>query len=71
MAISRPDGLPLHGENFDYALSDTPTFAGDTERVHVAFAAFDHADRDIALDPISTNRHLHADIPVGHQSWGL
>ena len=64
MAMSRPDGLPLHGEYFDYALSDTPTFAGDTERVHVAFAAFDHADRDIALDPISTNRRLHIDISV-------
>ena len=144
MTMSRPDGLPLHGENFDYALSDTPTFAGDTERVHVAFgdtervhvafgdtervhvafgdtervhvafgdtervhvafgdtervhvafrdtervhvafgdtervhvafrdtervhvafATFDNADRDIALDPLSTNRRLHTYIPV-------
>ena len=74
MAMSRPDGLPLHWENFDYALSDTPTFAGDTERVHVAFgdtervhvafATFNHADRDIALHPLSTNRRLYTDIPV-------
>ena len=64
MAMSRPDDLPLHGENFDYTLSDTPTFAGDTERVHVAFASFQHANRDIALDPISTNRRLQTDIPV-------
>ena len=64
MAMSRPDGLPLNGENFDYTLSDTPTFAGDTERVHVAFAAFSHVDRDIALDSLSTNRRLQTDIPV-------
>ena len=64
MAMSRPDGLPLHGEHFDYNLNDTPTFAGDTERLHVAFASFQHADRDIALDPLSTNRRLQTDIPV-------
>ena len=40
------------------------TFAGDTYRVHVAFAAFDHADRDIVIDPISTNWRLLTDIPV-------
>ena len=53
--MSRPDGLPLHGDNFDYALSDTPTFTGDTGRVHVAFefAVFDHANQDVAFDPIS------------------
>ena len=64
MAMSRPDGLPLHGENFDYNLNDTPTFARDTERLHLAFASFQHADRDIALDPLSTNRRLQMDIPV-------
>ena len=55
MAMSRLDGLPLHGENVDYNLNDTPTFAGDTERLHVVFTSFQHADRDIALDPLSTN----------------
>ena len=30
----------------------------------MAFASFQHADWDIALDPLSTNRCLHTDIPV-------
>ena len=30
----------------------------------MAFASFHHADRDIALDPLSTNRRLHTYIPV-------
>ena len=40
MAMNGPDGLPLYGENIDYTLSDTPGFAGDKQRVHVAMAAF-------------------------------
>ena len=32
MATSRPDGLPLHGDAFDYALCDMPTFTGDMGR---------------------------------------
>ena len=30
----------------------------------MAFASFQHADRDIALDPLSTNRRLETDIPA-------
>ena len=64
MAMSRPDGLPLHRDTFDYALCDTPTFTGDTGRVHVALAEFDHVDQDLASDPISTNQRLQTNIPV-------
>ena len=60
----RPDGLPLYGENLDYNSNETPTFASDSERLHVAFASLQHADRDIALDLLSTNRRLQTDIPV-------
>ena len=62
MAVSRPDGLPLYGENLDY--NSNATFTGDTERLHVTFASFQHADRDIALDLLSTNRRLETDLTV-------
>ena len=52
MAVSRPDGLPLDGENLDYNSNETTTFTGDAEDIHVAFASFQHVDRDIALDPL-------------------
>ena len=58
MAMSRPDGLPLHGDTFDYALCDTPTFTGDTGHIHVALAAFDDENQDFAFDPISTNQRI-------------
>ena len=45
---------------------DTPTFTGDTGNPHIALSPFDHADRDIAFDPLSTNRQFpdQADLPV-------
>ena len=64
MAVSRPDGLPLDGENLDYNSNETTTFTGDAEDIHVAFASFQHVDRDIALDPLSTNQRLETDLPV-------
>ena len=63
MATSRPDGLPLHGDTFDYSLCDIPTFI-DTGRVHVALAAFNHQDPDFASDPISTNRCLQPGMAI-------
>ena len=66
MAMSRPDGLPLHGDTFDYSLCDRPTFTGDAGYVHVALATYNHQDPDLTLDPLSTNRRFqpHADLAV-------
>ena len=64
MAMNRPDGLPLCEDNLDYNSNKMLPFAGNTGDPHVAFASFQHADRDNALDPLSTNRRLHTDIPV-------
>ena len=36
MAMSRPDGVPLNGECFDYTWSDAPTFTDENGRVHCA-----------------------------------
>ena len=71
MATSRPDGLSLHEETFDYALCDTPTFTGDTGRVHVALAAYNHQDPDFAFDPISTNRHLQPGMAIAALGTGV
>ena len=45
---------------------DTPSFIGDTGSPHIALSPFNHADRDYAFDPLSTNRRLpdHTDLPV-------
>ena len=66
MAMSRPDGLPLHEGAFDYSQQDIPTFVGETGGAHVTLAAFDHVDKDFAFDPLSTNRRFpnQADLPV-------
>ena len=66
MAMSRPDGLPLHEGEFDYSQMDTPTFTGEAGRIHVALATFNHEDADFASDPLSTNRRLltEVDFPV-------
>ena len=66
IATSRPDGLPLHGDTFVYALCDTPTVIGDAGYVHMALATFNHQDPDFTFDPLSTNRRLHpsADLAV-------
>ena len=53
--MSRPDGLPLHEDMFDYSRYQTPTFMGDAGFEHVAMATFRHRDPDFALDPLSTN----------------
>ena len=56
--------------HFDMAMSrifnfnEKTSFTGDSGDTPVAFASFQHADRDIALDPLSTNRQLHMDIGV-------
>ena len=60
MAMSRPDGLPLHEGWFDYSQMDTPAFAGEADRVYVALATFNHRDPDFTSDPLSTNRRLPA-----------
>ena len=62
MAVSRPDGLPLHKGEFDYAQTVTPTFTGDTGRVHVALATFNHKDPDFVFDPLSTYWRLPSGI---------
>ena len=66
MATGRPDGLPLHGDTFDYSLCDRPTFTGDVGYVHVALATYNHQDPDFALDPLSTKRRFqpNADLAV-------
>ena len=66
MAVSRPDGLPLHEGAFDYEQTDVPTFTGEAGRLHVALATFNHRDADFAFDPLSTNRRLPSgiDFPV-------
>ena len=45
---------------------DTPPFTGDTCNPHITLSPFNHADRDFAFDPLSTNRRLpdQADLPV-------
>ena len=43
---------------FDYSQMDTPTFTGESDRVHVALTTFDHADQDFAFDPVSTNHRV-------------
>ena len=42
---------------------DTPPFTGNP---HIALSPFNHADRDFAFDPLSTNRIFpdQADLPV-------
>ena len=66
MATSRPDGLPLHRDTFDYSLCDTATFTGDAGYVHMALATFNHQNPDFAFDPLSTNWRLQpsADLTV-------
>ena len=50
MAMSRPDGLPLHEGAFDYARNDVSIFTGEADRVHVALATFNHRDTEFAFD---------------------
>ena len=64
MAVSRPDGLPLCEDYLDYNYSEKMPFTGDSGATPVALSSFQHADRDIALDPLSTSRRLHTDIAV-------
>ena len=64
MAVSRPDGLPLCEDYLDYNYNEKMSFTGDSADTTVAFSSFQHADGDIALDPLSTNRRLHTDIAV-------
>ena len=69
MGESRPDGLPLHTDMFDYSQCPTPTFMGHAGHVslcafrhrdpgHVSLCAFRHRDPDFSLDPLSTNRRF-------------
>ena len=45
---------------------DTPPFTGDTGKPHIALSPFNHADRDFAFDPLSTNCRFpdQTDLPV-------
>ena len=58
MGESRPDGLPLHTDMFDYSQCPTPTFMGHAGIEHVSLCAFRHRDPDFSLDPLSTNRRF-------------
>ena len=43
-----------------HSTSDSePSFHDDLENTYCAVAAFQHADPDLARDPLSTNRRLH------------
>ena len=64
MAVSRPDGLPLCEDYRDYNYNDKSPFISDNTDTPVAFSSFQHADEDIAFDPLSTNRRLNTDIAV-------
>ena len=62
--MSRPDGLPLHADTFDYSHCPTPTFMGDVGFEHMALSAFRHRDPDFSLDPLSTNRRFQANTEL-------
>ena len=64
MAVSRPDDLPLCEDYLDYNCNEKMPFTGDSGDTPVALSSFQHADRDIALDPLSTSRRLQTDIAV-------
>ena len=64
MAVGRPDGLPLCEDYLDYNYNEKMPFTGDNTNTPMALSSFQHADRDIALDPLSTNRRIHTDIAV-------
>ena len=47
------------GVVFHSTADSEPSFHDDLDNTYCAVAAFQHADPDLARDPLSTNRRLH------------
>ena len=58
MAMSRPDRSPIHAH--DSSPARTGPYSQDISGDQLRINAFDHADVDVAFDPLLTNRRFLA-----------